>query len=39
MDIIELKLDEENEEMGGIDAGSIVENTDIDTECIALASE
>ena len=39
MDIIELILDEENEEMVGIDAVSIVENPAIESDFIALASE
>jgi len=39
MDIIELILDEENEEMVGIDAVSIVENPAIESDFITLASE
>ena len=39
MDIIELILDEENEEMVGIDAVSIVENPAIESDFIALASD
>ena len=39
MDIIELILDEENEEMVGIDAVSIVENPAIESDFIALAKE
>ena len=39
MDIVELILDEENEEMVGIDAVSIVENPAIESDFIALASE
>ncbi len=39
MDIIELILDEENEEMVGIDAVSIVENPAIESDFITLASD
>lgn len=39
MDIVELILDEENEEMTGIDAVSIVENPAIESDFIALAKE
>ena len=39
MDIIELILDEENEEMVGIEAVSIVENPAIESDFIALADQ
>ena len=39
MDIVELILDEENEEMVGIDAVSIVENPAIESDFIALSAE
>lgn len=39
MDIVELILDEENEEMTGIDAVSIVEHPAIESDFIALAKE
>ena len=39
MDIIELILDEENEEMTGIEAVSIVENPAIESDFIALANQ
>jgi hypothetical protein len=39
MDIVELILDEENEEMVGIEAVSIVENPAIESDFIALADQ
>ena len=39
MDIIELILDEENEEMVGIDAVSIVENPAIESDFISIIKQ